>query len=98
MKIVLVMVVCIALAANCAISWGIIRCNAYSSRQKFVQIVVVWLLPILGALLARHFLNENRALPTNSEHPAPIGFDDGYIRPHSGADHIASDGSGGDSL
>ena len=49
--------------ANLGVSVAVWRANYFNSRQKFAQIGVVWLLPLLGAILIGVFLYSQRDNP-----------------------------------
>jgi hypothetical protein len=56
--------------ANALGSYAVGRSDFYDSRQKTVQIVLVWLLPIVGVLLVGGVLWSNYARPSpTGEHP-----------------------------
>ena len=46
------------------VTWRIIRDDLLSHGQRFTQIIFVWVLPILGALLVLHLQRQH--LPTGS--------------------------------
>jgi len=52
------------------VSFLVARSEAYSSQQRLVQILVVWLLPVFGAALAHWFAVRGTAeLPSVERHP-----------------------------
>jgi hypothetical protein len=75
------MVITVASVLFCAVAvlniWATFRiiCDDLSSRlQKAAQIALVWLAPLLGALLAIHLLRQNEisSARANSEKPTQI--------------------------
>ena len=63
------------LAANVYVTWRVVRSPSYSASQKVVQVLLTWLLPIVGLLLVRSFLNEGveRPLPSAGEGLGEMG-------------------------
>ena len=60
----------VLLAANAVASYAVGRSDFYDSRQKTVQIALVWLLPIFGLLLVGGVLWSNYERPTSAgDHP-----------------------------
>ena len=56
---------------NLVVSVGVILSGTYSAQQKWAQVAIIWLLPVVGALIAWFFLLENRGTPyNNSKHTA----------------------------
>ena len=56
----------ILLGANAAGSYAVGRSDFYDSRQKTVQIALVWLLPIFGLLLVGGVLWSNYERPSSA--------------------------------
>jgi len=48
------------LLANIVVSIAVVRAHYYSGRQKLAQVVVVWLLPLVGAVAIGVFLYSQR--------------------------------------
>ena len=65
----------ILLGANAVGSYAVGRSDFYDSRQKTVQIALVWLLPMFGLLLVGGVLWSNYERPTSTrdvpEHQIP---------------------------
>lgn len=73
------------LGANAVGSYAIGRSDFYDSRQKTVQIALVWLLPIFGVLLVGGVLWSNYERPsTPGDHPKHEIPD--FAWPNGGAD------------
>jgi hypothetical protein len=64
--------VLVALVLDLAASVGFLRSEVLTGRQKAAQLLVVWVLPILGAFLALQIARESRAKP-----PKPSSFESG---------------------
>jgi hypothetical protein len=78
-------VAAILFSANAVGSYAIGRSDFYDSRQKAVQIALVWLLPIFGLLLAGGVLWSNYERPSSSgDHPEDKIPDFAWL--NSGAD------------
>jgi hypothetical protein len=69
MEIGALAVLAVLAAINLAVSLLVARAPAYTSGQKVVQITGIWLLPIIGAVVAWGFLRENTPDPVENPHP-----------------------------
>lgn len=82
--LIFTMAAAILCSANALGSFAVGRSDFYDSRQKKVQIVLVWLLPIFGLLLVGGVLWSNYERPSSTgdhaEHKIPdfAGGLDGY--------------------
>ena len=66
---------------NCVVSLLIARNQGLSPRQKFGQILVVWLVPIFGSLLIGIFLwTQSRSAPPLAIHPSLIAVQQEWER------------------
>ncbi len=36
---------------NCISTWKIVKSNAFNGEQKIYQLIIVWLIPLLGSIL-----------------------------------------------
>jgi len=45
----------------------VIRYGGFTERQRLLQFVLIWLLPVLGAAIVHVFLLSDRELPTQSD-------------------------------
>jgi len=53
----------VLIAINLAVCIGLFRSYSYSRNQKIVQVLLVFLLPVAGAVAVWLFLRENTPLP-----------------------------------
>ena len=99
-------VVVVLAIANAALNLAILRTASYSTGQKTVQSLIIWLLPLLGALLVwvmwKQIQHEDAPNVRRPEHFAnPFAPDGPYSQGASlggevgGGDHAG--GGGGDS-
>jgi hypothetical protein len=66
---VIALLVCLA-AYSAFVSYLVIRAEAYSSQQKLIQVLVVWLLPLLGSVVVHWFAAHGTTqLPPVERHP-----------------------------
>lgn len=75
------------------------RSTLYDARQKRPQLFLIWLLPVLGALLVIQFSREHRPGVRSGEYSADCGIDGGGLGSYSAGDCTAGDGGdcgGGD--
>jgi hypothetical protein len=56
--VILVIVVGIAVLLSVVATWMVRRCGALSSFQKVAQIVLVWVVPLVGAIVVIAILTE----------------------------------------
>jgi hypothetical protein len=81
-------VAAILIIANTVCTVAVGKSDFYESRQKFIQIFLVWLLPILGILLVGGVLWSNYARPSSStahpEHEIPDFVRAGAFDSHPG--------------
>ena len=76
-----------ALAAiDAGITWGVVRCDAYSRGQKIAQIILLWLLPFIGPLIVGLVLRSNYDTRFRRRTP-PMGPLDGSDLPVGAAGH-----------
>ncbi len=81
----------ILFGANVACSYAVGRSDFYDSRQKGVQIALVWLLPLFGLLLVGGILWSNYERPStsadHSEHTIPdFAWPNGALNDHQHGD------------
>lgn len=77
--------------ANLVVSFLVVRSEFYSSFQKFAQCLIVWLMPILGAVGVWGFLRvpykwkmyDTRAYPAPAEEMVAVEIDS-FIHDSSG--------------
>ena len=60
--LIVLLVLAIALASlNVAVTLAVLRSGDLRVGQKIAQCILVWLVPLVGALLARHILRDSAA-------------------------------------
>lgn len=88
--VLIAVIVALAVAYQGYISWQVYRSGYYTGNQRVLQLAIIWLVPLVGAVIC-HFVvseaNSTRAAIGGSGRNDGIG--DGYSDGH---DH----GSGGD--
>lgn len=95
--LLLILVASIVLALNIKATLLLNGSTYYAANQKMLQLVLIWLVPVLGAILVWSLTanTPKRRFTTDLRNHA--GNDDGWIRPDSSASDIAGgDASGGD--
>ncbi len=75
----------ILFGANAVGSYAVGRSDFYDSRQKRVQIALVWLLPIFGLLLVGGVLWSNYERPSSAKYHAEHTIPD-FAWPNGGLD------------
>jgi hypothetical protein len=104
---VVLVVLAVIAALNAVVSIAVVRSAKYTQGQKALQVLLIWILPAAGAMLAWHLMHEDE---TNTEkenpHPAMSGFEDADL--HLGRsrrnkendllepEHASGDGADGD--
>ncbi len=58
-----VTLVAVVVVLDCVVSVAVVRSQYYSTMQKAAQVVLVWLLPIVGAIVVGVFLYSQRDNP-----------------------------------
>ena len=58
MKATLLLLAIVALAINAWMSWLVVRAMIFTTRQKFVYVLLVWIVPVCGAYFAWSVLND----------------------------------------
>ena len=89
--LIFAMAAAVLFGANAVGSYAVSRSEFYDSRQKTVQIVLVWLLPIFGLLLVGGVLWSNYERPTaTGDHPEHTIPD--FAWPNGGSDNYEHGG------
>jgi hypothetical protein len=84
-------------AFNFVATVRVLRSDLYSAKQKWAQVLLVWLVPLLGAILVWSVLSPPRDLESNrSSDMSPVRDDLWWAaRPEvDPSPHTSSDGSG----
>ena len=93
--ILLILIASVVLALNIKATWLLNRNAYYDANQKIFQLALIWLVPILGAVLVWSLTADapqGRFTTDLSDH---VGYDDGKIRSDSAAFDIGGGDAGG---
>lgn len=90
MNIVLLILVAIILALNVRATWVSVRSSYYDKKQKLFQLALVWLVPVLGAILVWSLAADSSGERITTDLSDRLGNDDGNIR----QDNYSSEGGG----
>ena len=66
------------LVINAVVTILLVRSSTFTGKQKIMQAVLVWSLPVIGAVTCLYFLTE----PQNSKHgnsTAEVGYTDNWL-------------------
>ncbi|HEY3049432.1 MAG TPA: hypothetical protein VGJ72_18465 [Polaromonas sp.] len=74
--------VCIALL-NAVVSVAVARSGYYSGGQVAAQVVIVWLIPVLGAVVVGVFLWSQRAATASTSGADPENWQNAEDSPHT---------------
>jgi hypothetical protein len=89
----LLLVLLVVAAANVVVSVGVIKSHYYDPKQKAVQTILVWVIPLFGAIGVGVFLYsqrgnpmyDTRAYPEPDKKAVPVEIQDA-IQGHGNAD------------
>jgi hypothetical protein len=99
MEIALFGALILLLVANAAITSGVLRSSAYDPSQKALQLLLVWLVPVLGAVFVWSFLRGAASDPLTTDladrNGSSVGFDAQVNLNSDAADVGGFGGSGG---
>lgn len=96
-EIVLFVLLGALLLLNLGSSWALARSSRYSRRQKQLQFALIWLLPMVGALLVWALAKDRPGDRLTTDLSGCDGNGDGYIRHDDySSDHAHSDVQDGD--
>ena len=79
---------------NVVVCIGVARSVHYSRAQKFVQILIVWAVPLLGALFVWSFSREIAVERRPDHYPDRLGADGGGYSQGSSFGHAGDIGPG----
>jgi len=57
-EIIFIEILLLLIALNLIASYKVVRYNYLDKKQKFVQITILWILPVIGSFLITHLLND----------------------------------------
>lgn len=60
METIIVITLIYFILLNVITSYRLIKSNGYEKKQKFYQILIIWLIPILGVILVSSLLNDEK--------------------------------------
>jgi cytochrome bd-type quinol oxidase subunit 2 len=64
---------------NLAVSIAVASSAAYSGRQKIAQILIIWIVPVIGSVLFGLFMLTQRGNAPRTGYPSESGEDIGQI-------------------
>ena len=88
MNTLLVVPLALGVALNAYATAVLIRSSFYDARQKWYQLLVVWLLPLIGAVLVSSLARDTKSRRLGGDLRNRNGFDDGDAR----LDNYSSEG------
>lgn len=84
-----ILIALIALAAvNAAVSIAIIRSGYYERRQLIAQVAIIWLIPMMGAVLVGIFLRVQRETSTFDTRAFPERSEKALLTDLGGPSHL----------
>jgi hypothetical protein len=97
LETILVAIILIVISINVIATLAVVRSYRYDRLQKWFQGAVIWLIPVLGGLLAWTLARDTKTERTTLDLRDHGGNDDGHIRLDSySSDHGAGDVAGHD--
>jgi hypothetical protein len=93
-NIVLLILVAIILVLNVKATWVLVRSSYYDAKQKLFQLALVWLLPVLGAILVWSLATDSSSKRNTTDLSDRFGNDDGNIRLDNYSSEGGSNGGG----
>jgi hypothetical protein len=93
-NIVLLILVAIVLALNVRATWVLAHSSCYGKRQKLIQYALVWLVPVLGAMLIWSLAADFSVERITTDLSDRFGNDDGNIRLENYSSEGGVDGGG----
>ena len=84
------------LVLNAWASLVAIRSPRYDNNQKWLQVLLIWLLPIVGAILVWSLAHDAQSKQMTTDLSNQSGFDDGAIRLENYSGDFGVGDSGGD--
>ncbi len=90
MDSMLILLGILLLGLNCKATHVLVTSPRYDFKQKFFQLALVWLLPVVGALLVWSLAKDAQAYPTTTDLTDREGLD-GYKIPDGVGEGIGHD-------
>jgi hypothetical protein len=95
--IVLIVLLIVLIALNIKATYVMISSSYYDLNQKLIQLLLIWLLPGLGAILILSLANEIKTEKVTTDLRDHGGNGDGHVRPdNSSIQSESSDADGSD--
>lgn len=91
----LVLIALVILALNIKATLLLTHSSYYDAKQKVLQLALVWLVPVLGAILVWSLATDTPRGRFTTDLRNYSGNDDGYIRSDSSASEIEGGDAGG---
>lgn len=95
MNQVMLILLAILVAANLVVTVVVARSVSYENKQKRLQFLFIWLVPVIGASLAWHLLREHRTERLTTDLSDKHGSADGVISNQDAYTESSSVESGG---
>ena len=73
---------------NISVTWIVALSSTYSRTQKTFQILLIWILPIFGALLCWHVLRGIRPEKHSTDFTNEYGYGDSTLYQGDAVDHF----------
>lgn len=94
LSFILLILLAIVAAINVKATFVLAHSTYYSPKQKLFQLVIVWLLPVVGAVLVWSLATDTKIKQSTTNLQDHSGYDDGYIRHEHSSFDVGSDGGG----
>lgn len=97
MNIVLLLLAAIVTAINVKATLVLTHSTYYGTQQKLLQLALIWVLPVMGALWVWSLASGTRSERATANLIDHRGYDDGHIRfEHAVSEDGGADAGGGD--
>lgn len=95
MRFLLLLALVGVVAINLKATHVLARSSYYSQKQKIIQLVLVWGLPVIGAILVWSLAAETTSTQITTDLQDHAGYDDGHISLGDASFDGGGDGDGG---
>lgn len=93
--LLLILIASIVLALDIKATWLLNRSSYYDANQKMLQLALIWLVPVVGAILVWSLTANTPKRRFTTDLRDHTGNDDGWIRSDSSASDIGGGDAGG---
>jgi hypothetical protein len=93
--LLLILIASIVLALDIKATRLLNRSSYYDANQKMLQFALIWLVPVLGAILVWSLTTDTPKRRFTTDLRDHAGYDDGWIRSDSSASDIGGGDAGG---